>query len=87
VVPEALDGGPIAKVRDGDMIRLDATSGALEILTEGVLDRASASADLSAYQHGTGREMFGMFRRTVTSADTGATVFDLPTESTPTSQN
>jgi len=87
VVPEALDGGPIAKVRDGDMIRLDATSGALEILTEGVLDRASASADLSAYQHGTGREMFGMFRRTVTSADTGATVFDLPTEATPTSQN
>lgn len=87
VVPEALDGGPIAKVRDGDMIRLDATSGALEILTEGVLDRASASADLSAYQHGTGREMFGMFRRTVTSADTGATVFDLPTESTPTSQS
>lgn len=87
VVPEALDGGPIAKVRDGDVIRLDATSGALEILTEGVLDRASASADLSAYQHGTGREMFGMFRRTVTSADTGATVFDLPTESTPTSQN
>lgn len=87
VVPEALDGGPIAKVRDGDMIRLDATSGALEILTEGVLDRACASADLSAYQHGTGREMFGMFRRTVTSADTGATVFDLPTEAAPTLQD
>lgn len=79
VVPEALDGGPIAKVRDGDVIRLDATSGALEILTEGVLERPCASADLSAYQHGTGREMFGMFRHTVTSADAGATVFDLPT--------
>ncbi|WP_417714067.1 phosphogluconate dehydratase [Pseudophaeobacter arcticus] len=85
VVPEALDGGPISKVRDGDVIRLDATSGALEILTEGVLDRACASADLSAYQQGMGREMFAMFRRTVTSADTGATVFDLLTE-TPTSK-
>ena len=58
VVPEALDGGPISKVRDGDVIRLDATSGALEILTEGVLERPCASADLSAYQQGMGREMF-----------------------------
>jgi phosphogluconate dehydratase len=78
VVPEALDGGPIAKLRDGDLLRLDATNGALEILTPGVLERANASADLSSYQQGTGREMFGIFRRTVTSADNGATVFDLP---------
>lgn len=77
VVPEALDGGPIAQIRDGDMIRLDATSGKLEILDETVLQRPCASADLSAYQQGTGREMFAMFRQTVTSADTGATVFGL----------
>lgn len=77
VVPEALDGGPIAKIRDGDLIRLDATSGALEICTPGVLERDSATADLSAYQQGTGREMFGVFRRSVTSADQGATVFGL----------
>lgn len=77
VVPEALDGGPIAQIRDGDMIRLDATTGALEILDETVLSRPCASADLSAYQHGTGREMFAMFRQTVNSADHGATVFGL----------
>ncbi len=79
VVPEALDGGPIAKLCDGDVVRLDATNGKLEILTPGVLQRPCAEADLSSYQHGTGREMFGMFRRTVTSADSGASVFDLPT--------
>ncbi|MCD9149108.1 phosphogluconate dehydratase [Pseudophaeobacter flagellatus] len=77
VVPEALDGGPIAKIRDGDLIRLDATRGTLEICTPEVLERDSATADLSAYQQGTGREMFGVFRRSVTSADQGATVFGL----------
>ncbi|MDE4133165.1 phosphogluconate dehydratase [Phaeobacter sp. QD34_3] len=75
VVPEALDGGPIARIRDGDMLRLDATSGTLDVLTPGALDRAPATADLSAYQHGTGRELFSLFRRAVTSADTGASIF------------
>ena len=32
VTPEALDGGPIGKVRDGDMVRLDAEAGTLEVL-------------------------------------------------------
>ena len=75
VVPEALDGGPIAKLQDGDLVRVDATTGQLEVLTEGVMDRAPVTADLSSYQHGVGRELFAMFRANVTSADTGATVF------------
>ncbi|KIC20293.1 phosphogluconate dehydratase [Leisingera sp. ANG-Vp] len=75
VVPEALDGGPIAKIQDGDMLRLDAVKGHLEILTEGALEREAATADLSSYQHGTGRELFSMFRQSVTSADEGASVF------------
>ncbi|KUP90741.1 phosphogluconate dehydratase [Tritonibacter horizontis] len=75
VVPEALDGGAIAKLQDGDIVRVDAVNGALEIITEGVLDRPAVTADLSAYQHGTGRELFALFRKSVTSADTGATVF------------
>ncbi|OIQ32777.1 MAG: phosphogluconate dehydratase [Alphaproteobacteria bacterium MedPE-SWcel] len=75
VVPEALDGGAIAKLQDGDMVRVDAVSGTLEVLTEGVMDRPVATADLTAYQHGTGRELFALFRNSVTSADTGATVF------------
>ncbi|WP_293575224.1 phosphogluconate dehydratase [Phaeobacter sp.] len=75
VVPEALDGGPIAKIQDGDLLRVDALTGTLEVLDPAFLQRTPAVADLSAYQHGTGREMFALFRKSVTSADTGATVF------------
>lgn len=75
VVPEALDGGPIAKLQDGDIVRLDAPNGVLEILTDGVEDRPVATADLSANEHGTGRDLFQAFRRSVASADEGASVF------------
>lgn len=75
VVPEALDGGPIAKIRDGDIVRVDAVAGTLDVLSEGALDRAAVVADLSASQHGVGRDLFATFRRAVGSADTGATVF------------
>jgi phosphogluconate dehydratase len=75
VCPEALDGGPIAKLQDGDVLRVDATTGELAILTTGVHDRPSTQADLSANQAGTGRELFAAFRNTVGSADAGATVF------------
>ena len=75
VCPEALDGGPIAYVRDGDMVRLDATTGTLDILTEGVMERAPATADLGDNQHGTGRELFAPFRAAVGAADDGAAVF------------
>ncbi|MEL6451637.1 MAG: phosphogluconate dehydratase [Pseudomonadota bacterium] len=75
VCPEALDGGPIGQVQDGDIIRVDAEAGVLEVLTEGVLERPHATADLSANQWGVGRDMFTAFRNTVGSANTGATVF------------
>ncbi|MEX0302228.1 MAG: phosphogluconate dehydratase [Leisingera sp.] len=75
VVPEALDGGPIAQIEDGDMLRLDAVKGRLEVLTKDALEREPATADLSSYQHGTGRELFSLFRRSVASADEGASVF------------
>ena len=75
VVPEALDGGPIAYLQDGDLLRVDAQKGELDILTPGVLDRTPATADLSANQHGVGRDLFGAFRQNVGSADTGASIF------------
>lgn len=74
VSPEALDGGAIAKLQDGDILRLDAAAGTLEIMTDGVLDRAVETADLSANSHGLGRELFASFRREVGTADTGACV-------------
>ena len=75
VCPEALDDGPIAYLKDGDLLRVDASTGDLEILTEGVLDRAPATADLSGNQEGVGRELFTAFRASVGSASTGASVF------------
>ncbi len=75
VSPEALDGGPIARVRDGDMVRVDATTGTLDVLVEDLDTRPNATADLSAGQAGTGRELFAAFRNTVGPATSGATIF------------
>jgi phosphogluconate dehydratase len=75
VCPEAVDGGPIAHLQDGDILRVDAVNGQLEILTDGVMDRPVATADLSANHFGTGRELFANFRTNVGAADTGASIF------------
>jgi phosphogluconate dehydratase len=74
VAPEALDGGLIGKLRDGDIVRVDAVEGRLEVLTEGVADRAPAVPDLSANSHGVGRELFEIFRQTAGPASEGAGV-------------
>ncbi|WP_273521360.1 phosphogluconate dehydratase [Rhodosalinus sediminis] len=69
--PEAAAGGPLARVRDGDVIRLDTTAGTLA--AEADLDaRAPAAPDLSANQWGTGRELFQLFRDRVGEARHGA---------------
>jgi phosphogluconate dehydratase len=77
VTPEASDGGAIAKIRDGDMIRLDAIAGTLEVLLDAAeFDaRPPAEADLSDNEFGMGRELFAAFRRNVGRADQGASVF------------
>jgi phosphogluconate dehydratase len=77
VSPEALAGGPLGKVRDGDLIRLDATAGTLTALVDGAEWAARPLATLSAEQaednaHGLGRDLFGGMRRTVRSAEEGA---------------
>ena len=72
VAPEAAAGGPLARLRDGDVVRLDAVAGTLTVLSPDFDDRAPVVADLSANEHGIGRELFAAFRRNVGSADTGA---------------
>ena len=78
VSPEALAGGPLAHVRDGDIIRLDAEAGVLTTVGAGDLSarpaaqRSQSHADASAW--GYGRELFGAFRHVVTTAEQGATV-------------
>ena len=74
VSPEAADGGPIGKIQDGDMIRLDATKGTLEVLGVDLDARQTAKADLTGNGNGVGRELFDVFRQTVGTAATGAGV-------------
>ena len=77
VYPEALDGGPLSRVKNGDRICVDAKSGKLNIeLDEKALaDRESVKADLSGYHHGYGREMFGWMRRAASNPEQGASFF------------
>jgi phosphogluconate dehydratase len=72
VTPEALDGGPLARIQDGDLVRVDAVAGSLDVLTPGALDRPNVRLDLSGNEFGMGRELFGLFRRHVGTAEAGA---------------
>ncbi len=72
VSPEALDGGALGKLRDGDVVRVDAVKGTLDVLDASVLERTVTPPDLSANRFGTGREMFQAFRDTVCPAEQGA---------------
>ncbi|MEP3428747.1 MAG: phosphogluconate dehydratase [Roseibium sp.] len=78
VTPEAANGGPIAKIRDGDMIRVDAVSGELTVLVDEAEFQARPveQVDLSHHQHGMGRDLFAAFRANVGTPDAGAHVFD-----------
>ena len=77
VTPEAADGGAIAKVRDGDVIRVDAVAGRLEVLVDPAewAARVPATADLSSSHELCGRELFAAFRSVAGRADQGASVF------------
>ncbi len=77
VCPEALGGGPLSRVRNGDLIRLDATAGTLDVLLDDATwaardaePRPETQAQLHA--HDLGRELFAGFRRNVLPAELGA---------------
>ena len=74
VSPEAASGGPLARLRDGDIIRLDATAGTLTVLAPDFDSRTPVTVDLSANEFGIGRELFAAFRRNVGPAETGGGV-------------
>jgi len=76
VTPEAQAQGAIAKIRDGDLIRLDATRGTLDVLVDAseFASRVPVTADLSSHHSGMGRELFGLFRQAAVEADLGAGV-------------
>jgi len=74
VSPESVQGGPLARVRDGDTIRLDTTTGELAALVEEAEwdARTVEHPDLSRKTENMGRELFGAFREHVSTAETGA---------------
>ncbi|WP_404837557.1 phosphogluconate dehydratase [Aeromonas media] len=75
VTPEALHGGAIGLLADGDLLRVDAVTGSLDCLTD-LSGRTQAEIDLTLEQEGWGRELFSVMRRAVSSAECGATIFD-----------
>ncbi|GIX22078.1 MAG: phosphogluconate dehydratase [Gammaproteobacteria bacterium] len=77
LVPEAADGGPIAKLRDGDIVLVDAERGVLEARVEPTEWAARRPAPRPARLDapGLGRELFAHMRRAVSDAEHGATVF------------
>jgi phosphogluconate dehydratase len=79
VTPEAADGGAIAKICDGDIIRIDATKGTLEILCDATefASRPLATHDMTVNEQGTGRELFAAFRKLAGRADQGASIFEI----------
>ncbi|HEY4126030.1 MAG TPA: dihydroxy-acid dehydratase, partial [Rhizomicrobium sp.] len=75
VTPEALEAGPIARLRDGDIIRIDGNSGtlAVHVPLEDLMRR-----ELSVHRpalYGSGRELFANLRAGLSSADRGASIF------------
>ncbi len=79
VTPEAADGGPIARLIDGDVIRIDANKGTMEVLVDAKEfgGRPLATKDMSDNEQGTGRELFAAFRNLVGRADQGASIFGM----------
>jgi phosphogluconate dehydratase len=75
--PEALAGGPLAKLQDGDLIELDAERGLLEVRVDPAewALRPSAPPPGPGHERGAGRELFGLFRAHATEAEAGATAF------------
>ena len=74
VTPECLAGGPLGKVQDGDIIRLDSYAGVLEVrVPEATLrSRLAPRPNLERNTHGVGRELFATFRSVASDAEAGA---------------
>ncbi|MEH6551500.1 MAG: phosphogluconate dehydratase [Pseudomonadales bacterium] len=74
VTPECVDGGPLGRIKTGDVVRLDANSGELAVLVDENewASRIPQRPDLSANQFGYGRDLFALFRQGVGPAEEGA---------------
>lgn len=70
LTPEASEGGPISKIKTGDMIQLNCNTGELNIIDVNLTDRTSNTKDKTTF--GLGTELFGTIREQITSSEEGA---------------
>ncbi len=75
VTPEALDGGNIGRIEDGDVVTVCATSGRVSVDVDDIASRPVAEVDLADSHTGMGRELFAAFRRSAAGAEAGASIF------------
>jgi phosphogluconate dehydratase len=75
VTPEALAGGIIGKIRDGDVVTIDSNSGTLAVDAEDIESRPAPEPDAANAQVGMGRELFAAFRENSSGAEQGAGIF------------
>jgi phosphogluconate dehydratase len=81
VTPEALADGPLARLRDGDVIQIDCETGVLRVeLSDEELAAREPAQVRKVSQWGIGRELFAPFRRVVSAADKGASIFSFDGE-------
>jgi phosphogluconate dehydratase len=73
--PEAVADGPIARIRDGDIIRLDTETSELTLKVADLAARRSERPDIGDHEAGCGRELVAGFRATVGGAERGAASF------------
>lgn len=77
VTPEAARGGLIGKIRDGDIVTINADTGELEVSAEDDIEAREATPDEIASHHvGIGRELFQPFRERASNAEEGGSFFD-----------
>ncbi len=79
VSPEAIAGGPLALLRNGDIVRLDADAGVLSVVEPADwLERCAVPVNIQAHSTGFGRELFASAREHAGTAESGATIFQHP---------
>jgi phosphogluconate dehydratase len=74
VTPEACDGGPIAQLVDGDILRVDGDQGRLDYLGDPLILLARPKANAPSMRPGMGRELFDNFRKLANAGEMGASV-------------
>ncbi|MFT5481684.1 MAG: phosphogluconate dehydratase [Halieaceae bacterium] len=76
LTPEAVHGGPIAKLCDGDVLELDASAGSLKVMVPDAEWALREAVQISCNETSLGRGLFELFRNNAGSAATGASVFN-----------